>query len=103
LAQMDNGMSRVDAEEKVYNDELAQRANNNNPCSLDTSNSYAPTIENQQNRYRETQAHERAYERCESAAETREAGYAAAAADYLKCVRNYVDSNAIEQHCKYFQ
>ena len=103
LAQMDNGMSRVDAEEKVYNDELAQRANNNNPCSLDTSNSYAPTIENQQNRYRETQAHERAYERCESDAEAREAGYAAAAADYLKCVRNYVDSNAIEQHCKYFQ
>jgi hypothetical protein len=49
------------------------------------------------------QAHERAYTRCEAGAQAREAAYAAAEADYLKCVHNYVDSNAVEQHCKYFQ
>ncbi|MGA3091646.1 MAG: tetratricopeptide repeat protein [Terriglobales bacterium] len=107
LAHMDDGMSRVESEERVYNDDRMQGAKdaltNGDPCSMDRNSSYAPTLENQQNRYREMQAHERAYTRCEAGAQAREAAYAAAAADYLKCVHNYVDSNAVEQHCKYFQ
>ncbi len=107
IGYMTQGISRVQAEEKTYNDEQIEKAKdalvNGDSCSVDTHSSYAPTLENQQRIQTERTAHTRAYARCEEAAQSREAGYAASAADYLKCVKSYGDSNAIEQHCKYFQ
>jgi hypothetical protein len=107
IGYMNQGMSRVQAEQKVYDDEQMEKLKddieNGDPCSLDTTSSYAPNPENWQRIYTEREAHTRAYEQCEDKAQASEADFAAAAADYLKCVQTYGDSNAVEQHCKYFQ
>jgi len=104
LAYLSNGSSRVEAEEKVYHDEEMQRLKNSlengSPCHLDTSGSDLPGGARS---YIYLQRQQQSYERCQEGAQAREADWQQSAASYLSCVKQYVDSNAIEQHCKYFQ
>jgi hypothetical protein len=100
------GMSRVDAEQKVYDDERLEKIKDSiekeDPCSFGSGSSYPATREYQSLISAEQENKARTYRQCEEAAQAKEARAAALAADYLKCVKTYVDSNAIEQHCKYF-
>jgi len=97
LTYMNQGMSRVDAEEKVFQEDEAEKAKeeieNGSPCDRgsDSTHDYQLTGQQREEAYLK---HSECIERQrESDAQPR---------DYLRCVETYKESNAIEEHCKYF-
>jgi TPR repeat protein len=97
IAYMNNGMSRVDSEQKVFQEDEADQAKDQafkgNPC--DSSPSDTPDYQlNSQQREEIYLKHSACAERQERSAQQ--------PINYLRCVQNYKESNAIEEHCKYF-
>lgn len=91
------GMSRVASEEQVFKDDEAEKSKDELgkgvPCEGggDPANDYKKT----------SQQREQAYLKHSECVE-RQRRNDQQPRDYLKCVQTYKDSNAIEEHCKYF-
>jgi hypothetical protein len=97
IAKMDEGLSRVQAEEAVYREDHLQKTMDTfmhgSGCALGGSH---PVSREEFEHAQET------YEACETRKSEEAAEFNLKSAEYLQCVHTYVDSNAIESHCKYF-
>jgi hypothetical protein len=92
IEHMNKGMSRLEAEEQVFKDDDDEKGTTVAPCEGNGgANDYRLTSQQREESYLK---HSECVERERRKAEQ--------PLDYLRCARSYKDSNAIEEHCKYF-
>jgi hypothetical protein len=100
LINMDQGMSRVQAEQKFYNDLQERHAANRAECREPGPYHYNDNLSPQANRRAQDSA-QNAYGFCQMIDALSEGSFQEKIGDYRSCVEKYVDSNAIEQHCEF--
>jgi hypothetical protein len=100
LINMDQGMSRVQAEQKFYDDLQARHEANRTECQPPGPYHYNDSLSAQANRRAEDSA-QNAYGFCQMIDALSEASFQEKIGGYRSCVEKYVDSNAIEEHCEF--
>ena len=96
IEYMNKGMSRVAADEQVFNEDEAEKSKDRlmsgSPCNGgDSPTDYRLSSQQREQAYlKHSECVERQQEKDQQPR------------DYLRCVQTYKDSNAVEEHCKYF-